>query len=407
MSGTSFRTIRDLGDLRGKRALVRADLNIPMDGSRIVDDARIGFAIPAILELCRAGARVFVVAHLGKGKLPENSLEPVARRLRVMLGEVPLTFCRSRIQSESFRRRAARVKAGEVMLLENIRSYEGETENSATFAAQLASIADVYVNEAFGVCHRAHASLVGVTNLLPSAAGPRLISEVAVLSRLLDDPKSPFVALIGGAKLSTKVPVILRMLAHADSVLIGGAIVHSFLAARGYGVGNSLVSESSIADAKRVLQNRQYRNLTLPLDFVVGDPSGEQENARVVQIGPSATVLVEPPDAILDIGPRTIRAYAQTLRSASMIVWNGPMGWFEQDPYQHGSMAMARVIASRSSSHAFGVVGGGETLAVLARTKMANYIDHVSAGGGAMLAFLAGEPMTAIEQLYHHAPQVH
>ncbi|MDP3771291.1 MAG: phosphoglycerate kinase, partial [bacterium] len=250
-----------------------------------------------------------------------------------------------------------------------------------------------------GVSHRAHASLALVPTLLPSAAGLLLEREVSVLAHLLEDPASPFVALMGGAKIATKAPVIERLIGVADTVLLGGALASTFFAARGYGVGDSLVEASGIAAAKHLLRNPKRRNIILPIDVVVGRVSGKQPDARVVPIVAKPHLVCASPFAILDIGPATIRAYAQQLRSAATIVWNGPMGTFERPPFHHGSVILARLIATRSSGRAFGVVGGGETLAVLARTKMERYIDHVSSGGGAMLAFLGGEEMPGLTPL--------
>lgn len=392
-----LRTLHDLGDLKDKRVLARVDFNVALDGARIIDDTRIRLTLPTIETIRAAGGRCILISHFKEGK-PKQTLAPVATHLQQLL-KTSVAFWHARVGAPALVKKIAAMRRGEVVLLENVRFAAGEEANSATFARSLASLGDVYVNDAFAVCHRAHASVATVPTLLPSAAGPLLEREVEVLSRLLDGPAAPFVALIGGAKISTKVPVIERLLDVADSVLLGGALVNNFFAARGYGVGASLVEEAGIAVAKRLLRGTKHRNLTVPIDVVVGDPSGKQKEVRVVPITPKANVICESPFAILDIGPATMRAYSQQLKSAATIVWNGPMGMFERPPFHLGSLTLARVITSRSSGRAFGVVGGGETLAILAETRMARYIDHVSSGGGAMLAFLAGEVLPGITPL--------
>ncbi len=393
-----LRTINDLGDLRGKRVFVRVDFNVPIASGRLADDVRIRLTVPTIEALLAAGATPILISHLKEGK-PRETLAPVAEHLEQLLGKRRVQFLRDRIGTPALARRLDALRGGSIALLENIRRYPGEVANDRSFARQLATLADAYVNDAFGVCHRAHASVALAPTLLPSAAGLLVEREVTVLSRLLEDPAPPFVALIGGAKISTKLPVIERLLGVADAVLLGGALVNNFYAARGYGVGASLVEASGIAAAKQLARNQKRRNLTMPLDVVVGDPGAKRPNPRVVTIGARPHIICEQPLAILDIGPATIRAYAQQLKSAATIVWNGPMGKFEQPPFHHGSVILARLIATRSSGRAFGVVGGGETLAILAQTEMARYIDHVSSGGGAMLAFLAGEKLPGLTPL--------
>lgn len=390
-----LRTIDNLGDVRGKRVLVRVDFNVPIISGCIADDTRIRLTIPTIEALLVAGATPILISHLKEGK-PRETLAPVAEHLYRFFGKRRVQFIRERIGTPALVRKLAALRGGSVALLENIRRYHGEVANDRSFAKQLATLASCYVNDAFGVDHRPHASLALVPTLLPSAAGLLLEREVTVLSKLLDDPKQPFIALIGGAKISTKLPVIERLLRVADAVLLGGALVNNFLSARGYGIGLSLVEEEGIAAAKRLLRNQKLRNLTMPLDVVIGDPVARRAIPTVVAIGAKPHQICTSPLAILDIGPQTIRAYSQQLKSAATIVWNGPMGKFEQPPFHHGSVILGRLIAMRSSGKAFGIVGGGETLAILAETKMARYIDHVSSGGGAMLSFLAGEELPGL-----------
>lgn len=381
--------MHDLGPLKGVRVLCRIDANVPMDGTRILDDTRLRLVVPTIRALCREGAAVVLLAHLGKGG-PKETLAPVAKRLGTLLGRsVPLRT--ERIGTAALADRLRAMEGGDAVLLENLRRYRGERANDAAFAQRLATLGSCYVNDAFSASHRPHASLVGLPKLLPAAAGELMMGEVAALDHLRTRNASPFVALLGGAKITTKAPVILRLLRIADSVLMGGALAHQFFAARGYEVGSSLLEEEGIAIAKRIERDRKIRNLTLPLDVVVGDPRARTPAPRVVVIAPKPHRICAGKEAILDIGPLTIRAYAAQLKTARTLLWNGPMGTFERAPYHHGSVALARVIASRSSGRAFGVVGGGETLAVLARTGMAKYIDYVSSGGGALLAYIAND----------------
>lgn len=385
-----YKTISDLGDLRGKRVLLRLDLNAPMRGGEVADDSKLMAATSTIQELRRHGAVTIVISHLGEGN-PRETLAPIAQRLGALCDGKPPKFFAQRIGTTALTRAVRALRPGDVAVLENIRRYKGERENGVVFAKQLASLADVYVNDAFAVCHRAHASVVGVARLLPAAAGLLMLREVVALDRLTDYPRAPFLALLGGAKITTKAPVMARLLRIADAVLVGGALAVQFLAARGYGVGTSIQEDEGVTVAKRIRRNPKQRNIILPLDVVVADPRARTPSARVVRIESKPHTICAAGEAILDIGPQTIRAYAEQLKSAGTILWNGPMGMFEQPPFHHGSVALARVIASRASSRAYGVAGGGETLAVLAMTGMAKYIDHASTGGGAMLSYIAND----------------
>jgi phosphoglycerate kinase len=393
-----LRTIADLGDLRGRRVLVRVDANVSMVGSRVRDDAKLRAVLPTIVHLREMGGRLVLMSHLGTGARGET-LRPAATHLARLLGIRRSIFCSDRVGSTALARRIARLRDGDLMFLENLRRYPGEETNDAGFARNLAALGDVYVNDAFAVSHRTHASVVGVTRYVPAAAGILLLREVEVLAQLLEAPKSPCIALMGGAKITTKLPVITRLLRVADAVLVGGALVNHFLAAQGYAIGASFVELSGVSIARRLLRTSSRRKLILPVDVVVGRPKGTRASPRVVAIGAQPHTICGPREAILDIGPATIRAFSARLRSAATVVWNGPMGTFERPPFHHGSVALARVIASRSSGRAFGVVGGGETLAILALTGMARYIDHVSTGGGAMLAFLAGDRLPGLAPL--------
>jgi phosphoglycerate kinase len=284
--------------------------------------------------------------------------------------------------------------SGELILLENLRFHPGEEKNDPKFAAGLAGLADIYVNDAFATAHRAHASVAGVTKFLPSYAGFLMEKEINVLSGLLAKPKKPFMAMIGGAKISTKIGVIENLLKKVDSVLLGGALVNNFFKAAGYGIGSSIFEPKELGTAKKLLTNKK---IVLPVDFVVGDFKGKK--AWVTKVPGKKGELCKKPYAMLDVGPETIRNYAKTIRRAQTIVWNGPMGYFEIPKYSHGSTALGQLVAARSRGKVFGVVGGGETIAAIEGTGMAGYIDHISTGGGAMLEFLEGKMLPGIKPL--------
>jgi phosphoglycerate kinase len=286
------------------------------------------------------------------------------------------------------------MKAGEIVLLENLRFHPGEEKNDPKFAKGLASLADIYVNDAFATAHRAHASTAGVTKFLPSYAGFLMEKEVNVLGGLLCKPKKPFVGMIGGAKISTKIGVIANLLKKVDKLLLGGALVNNFFKAAGYGIGASVFEAKELSTAKKLLKNKK---IVLPADFVVGDFKGKK--AWTVKVPKGKADLCKKPYALLDVGPETVRQYAQIIRKAQTIVWNGPMGYFEIPKYSHGSKALGQLVAARSKGKVFGVVGGGETISAIEATGMAGYVDHISTGGGAMLEFLEGKVLPGIKPL--------
>lgn len=394
-----LKTIDQIKNLRGKRVLVRVDFNVPLKkkGGKIVvaDDTRISAAVPTIKYLLEHGAKVILMSHLGDpgGKVKKDlSLKPVGATLAKILrmkGSAPADWV-GRKGSEKI----DTMKSGEVMLLENLRFHPGEEKNDAKFAAGLASLADIYVNDAFAAAHRAHASIVGVPKFLPSYAGFLMEKEVNVLSGLLAKPKRPFMAMIGGAKISTKISVIENLLKKVNWLLLGGALVNNFFRAAGYGIGASIFEAKELKTAKKFLRNKK---IILPVDFVVGDFKGKK--AWVVGVPKKRTELCRKPYALLDIGPETIKKYAEFIRKAKTLVWNGPMGYFEIKKYSHGSVALGQLIAARSKGKVFGVAGGGETIEVLAKTGMAEYIDHISTGGGAMLEFLEGKILPGVKPL--------
>jgi phosphoglycerate kinase len=395
-----MRSLDDL-DVTGKRVLVRVDFNVPLSdesGHQVVtDDARICAAISTIQELRARGARLVLVTHLGRpeGKVdPELSLAPVADRLRVLIdADVKLAPA---VVGDEVRAMSEALADGEILLLENVRFEPGETENDPEFAKALAELADVYVNDAFGVAHRAHASTTGIAQLLPSAAGRLLEREVNTLSELLERPKRPLVAIIGGAKVDDKIGVLDRFTAIADGVLIGGAMCFAFLAALGHRIGASLCAEEDVAHAERLLEEEKVpdarrASLFLPSDLVIGDQLDADAKHRVID-------GVEVPTGWmgLDIGPATAARYAGEIAKAGTVFWNGPMGAFELEPFANGTRAIAEAVAQAPGMT---VVGGGDSGAALAQFGLEGAIDYVSTGGGAALELLEGRQLPGVQAL--------
>jgi phosphoglycerate kinase len=395
-----LRTIKEIKNLKGKKVLVRVDFNVPLrkNGGKIVvaDDTRIRTAAPTIKYLLERGAKVILMSHLGDpgGKrVAALSLKPMRTILSRPLGQ-NAAFLDDCVGAKVMIK-IAQMKEGDIVLLENLRFHPSEENNDPKFADELSKIADVYVNDAFAAVHRAHASIVGVPKFLPSYAGLLMEKEVNVLSGLLAKPKKPFVALIGGVKISTKIAVIKNLLKKAQWLLLGGALVNNFFKAAGYEIGASIFEPKELKTAKKFLKNKK---IVLPADFVVGDFKGKK--AWVVNVPKKRGVLCKKPYAMLDIGSETIKKYAEIVRKAETIVWNGPMGYFEVPKYSHGTVALGQLIAARSKGRVFGVVGGGETIAAVEKTRMAEYIDHISTGGGAMLEFLEGKTLPGIKPLF-------
>jgi phosphoglycerate kinase len=377
-----MRTIDDLGDLDGKRVLVRVDFNIPLDeGARITDDTRIRAALPTLRALRDRGARLLLVAHLGrpKGREPELSLRPAVERLAELLEtEVQLAPDLDH------------VPAGDVVMLENIRYEPGETKNDPELAKRLASLADAYVDDAFGAAHRAHASTEGVARLLPSAAGLLLQREVETLTAILESPGRPLVAIVGGAKVTDKIGVLEAFLQRADAILIGGAMAFPFLRAQGHSTGDSLCAEEDLEPAAKLLDVGNDK-LRLPVDLVLGDRFAADAERRELD---GADV----PDGWmgLDVGPRTSESYAREIGSAGSVFWNGPMGAFELEPFAAGTRAVAEAVASSPGTT---VVGGGDSAAALRQFGLADRVTHLSTGGGASLELIEGKPLPGVEVL--------
>ena len=385
-----------LKNLAGKRVLVRVDFNIPLGPKGRIEPAegvKIQAALPTVEHLLRANAKVILVSHLGRPKdcEPKYSLAPIAKYLAQLLGR-PVRFVDDCLEDgDKVARKLAQLKDGEVALLENIRYYPEEEKNDAKFAKRLAGLADVFVNDAFATCHRAHASTAGVTRYLPSYAGLLVEKEVRSLDRLLKKPQHPFAVLMGGAKISTKLPTLVKMFKVADKVFIGGGMANCFFKAKGYSIGKSKVDPEEVKFAKKLLKNKK---LVLPVDVLAASALREDAKVRV-----TAPDDVHANEYVVDIGTQTMRDFAMELKKAKTLVWNGPVGLFEIRKFSHGSVILGRVIASRSQGRAFGVVGGGETIVCLERTGMAEYVDHISTGGGAMLEYLSGKVLPGIKPL--------
>ncbi len=395
-------TLDDL-DVRGKRVLVRVDFNVPLkedeQGNLVVaDDTRIREALPTIRALMQAGAKVILMSHLGRPKGqpdPKYSLAPVARRLEELLG-VRVRFV-SNIVGEAVRQVIHSMPEGGVLLLENTRFHPGETKNDPELARRLAELADVYVNDAFGSAHRAHASTEGVAHYVRQAAmGYLMKREVEYLSRLLGNPERPFVAILGGAKVSDKIGVIKNLLPRVDRLLIGGAMSYTFLKALGRSVGASRVEEDRLEEARRLYEEAGGKML-LPVDHVVA-PEFSNE-------APSQVVEGDIPEGLmgLDIGPKTIERYREEILQARTVVWNGPMGVFEMPNFARGTFAIAEALAEATDRGALTVVGGGDSVAALTQAGYADRVSHVSTGGGAMLEFLEGKELPGLAALTEKA----
>ncbi len=378
------KSIRDISP-KGKRILVRCDFNVPLDGSTITDDKRITEALPTVRYLMEQGGRVILCSHLGRPKGQVNlkySLAPVAARLSELLGcPVPLS---SDIIGEEAHRLADSLEDGQVMLLENVRFDAREEKNDPEFAKELASMAELYVNDAFGTAHRAHASTAGVADYLPAVCGFLIEKEIGFLGGALENPKRPFVAILGGAKVSDKIGVIRSLLEKVDSLVIGGGMAYTFVKAQGGAIGDSLCEEDKLDLARELLAEAEAKGvrLLLPVDTVIADAFSEEANIRTVTAG-------EIPDGWqgLDIGEATRELFAQEIKNAATVVWNGPMGVFEMKKFAAGTEAVAKALAE---SEAITIIGGGDSAAAAAQLGYADRISHISTGGGASLEFLEG-----------------
>jgi phosphoglycerate kinase len=389
------KTIRDV-ELKHQRVLLRVDYNVQVENGQIVDDMRLRESLPTIEALREAGACIVICSHRGrpKGGVDESLRNaPVAAHLTQLLGIAVRTA--DDCVGPEVEAQAASLRPGDILLLENVRFHPEEEANNAEFAKQLARLGDVFVNDAFGTAHRAHASTVGVTRYLPSVAGLLLEREVDYLTKVTENPERPFGIVLGGSKVSDKIAILENLTKCADVICIGGAIANTFLKARGLEVADSLVENDGLAGARYIMALAEHRGgieIVLPSDVVVAFGGAEAGHVRTVSV---AQVPVN--WRILDIGPGTVQAFATALQRTKTAVWNGPMGLFEREPFDRGSLAVARIVGELRTATT--VVGGGETVAVLRRANVADRISHVSTGGGASLAMLQGKPLPAVEAL--------
>ncbi len=388
-------SLKDL-ESKGKRVFIRVDFNVPLDDSgSIRDDTRIKAALPTINFLLEQGAKLIIASHLGrpKGKfVPGLSLKPVATRLSELISR-EVTLAPDVIGDEVNTLKRG-LEEGQILVLENVRFYSEETANDEDFARKLAQEVDYYVNDAFGACHRAHASVVAITRFVEkSAAGFLVEKEVDYLSKVVHSPQKPFVAVLGGAKVSDKIPVIENLLTKADSILIGGAMAYTFFKAQGYDVGRSLVEEDKIELAASILSKTKEKNIKfyLPSDHVIATEANVEAKPQTIDSFPLPSETMA-----LDIGPKTIEDYAEIIAGAKTVFWNGPMGVFEIDQFSQGTTKIAEAVAS---SGALSIIGGGDSVAAVYKAGVADKISHISTGGGASLEFVANETLPGIEAL--------
>ena len=390
------KTIRDV-EVDERRVFVRADLNVPLEDGRITDDTRIRASLPTLVNLLERGASVVLASHLGRPKGKVNDalrLRPVADRLSQLLGR-PVRMTGDAL-GPGVQVAVDKLRPGDLLLLENLRFHAAEEANDAEFAKSLAGLADLYVNDAFGAAHRAHASTEGITHHLPAVAGLLMEREVDALSRLLKRPARPFHAVIGGAKVSGKLEVLEVLLTRCQAVLVGGGMANTFLAARGYAMGKSLVEGDQLENAERILSEarRKRVRLMLPTDAVIAPQIHHRARTQVVSID-----AVPKDQMVVDIGPKTIAEFTSHLAKARTIFWNGPMGVFEMSQMADGTNAVAKFLAKRTRAGVVTIVGGGDSVAAVEQLGLAERMTHVSTGGGASLEFLEGKTLPGVEAL--------
>lgn len=391
-------SIKDL-DLKGKRVLIRVDFNVPVKEGKVEDDTRIRAALPTIRYAVEHGARVILASHLGRPKgerVEKYSLRPVAEHLSELLAK-PVAFAEDCV-GEAARSKVSELKDGDVLLLENLRFHREEEQNDAGFAKELASLCDLYVNDAFGTAHRAHASTAGITKYVEqSAAGLLMEKELEYLGRALDNPERPFVAILGGAKVSDKIPVINSLVSrHVDKILIGGAMAYTFFKAEGFTTGKSLVEDDMLDTARQIKQRAEDEGvkLVLPTDHQVVDSFDPLHSRKTIPVEFTNIGQVG-----LDIGKETVALFANEIRDAKTIIWNGPMGMFEEKGFEEGTVGVARAVADAAERGATVIVGGGDSVAAVHQAGVADRITHISTGGGATLEFLAGDELPGVAAL--------
>ncbi|EGL17066.1 MULTISPECIES: phosphoglycerate kinase [Paenibacillus] len=387
------KSVRDV-EVNGKRVFVRVDFNVPLENGQITDDTRIRETLPTIKFLIDKGAKVILASHLGrpKGQVNEDlRLTPVAARLSELLGK-PVAKADEAV-GEAVQAKVNELKDGDVLLLENVRFYPGEEKNDPELAKQFAALADLYVNDAFGAAHRAHASTEGIAHQLPAVSGLLMEKELDVLGKALNNPERPFTAIVGGSKVKDKIDVINKMLEIADNILIGGGLSYTFFKAQGHEIGQSLVDNEKLDLALGFIEKAKKlgKNFLLPVDIVISDDFSANANTNIVGI-----------DSIpadwegIDIGPKTRELYADVIKNSKLVVWNGPMGVFEIEPFSHGTRAVAQACADTS---AYTVIGGGDSAAAAEKFHLADKMDHISTGGGASLEFMEGKVLPGVVAL--------
>lgn len=387
------KTMNDV-EVKGKRVFVRVDFNVPMEDGKITDDTRIRAALPTIKHLVDAGARVILASHLGrpKGEVVEDMrLTAVGNRLAELLGKPVLKLDES--VGETVQSAVHNMNDGDVVLLENVRFHKGEEKNDAELAKQFAELAEIYVNDAFGAAHRAHASTAGIAAHLPAVSGLLLQKELDVLGKALSNPERPFTAIIGGAKVKDKIGVIDHLLDKVDNLIIGGGLAYTFIKAQGYEIGNSLVEDDKIELAKEFMQKAKDKgvNFLMPVDAVVASEFSKDADSKVVDID------AIPADWMgLDIGPKTVELYAEAIKNSKLIIWNGPMGVFEMEKFANGTKGVAEAMAETAG---YTVIGGGDSAAAVEKFHVAEKMDHISTGGGASLEFMEGKELPGVVAL--------
>ncbi|GFN36291.1 phosphoglycerate kinase [Tepidimicrobium xylanilyticum] len=390
------KTIEDL-QVEGKRVLVRCDFNVPMDENRnITDDRRIVSSLPTIKYLIDNKARVILMSHLGRPKgepNPKYSLQPVAKRLSELLGKEVIFAEEDKVVSDKVGEIVSNMKDGDVVLLENTRFRKEEEKNEESFAKELASLGDIYVNDAFGTSHRAHTSNVGLSSQLPSAVGYLVEKEISIMGKALENPERPFVAILGGAKVSDKIGVIENLLNKVDVILIGGGMAYTFLKAQGYEIGTSILEEDKVDLAKDLLKKAEEKKvkLLLPVDVVVAEEFKNDTVFKTVKIDSIPENMMG-----LDIGEETVKLFSKEIKEARTVVWNGPMGVFEMENFKKGTDAIAKALAE---TEAITIVGGGDSASAVEKAGYADKITHISTGGGASLEFLEGKVLPGIDAI--------